>query len=154
MATDLRLDVTSTSDKKGLVEAAAAVDELANKVDKLGTQAKETAADDEVLAKATDSLGKQARQAMLGDRNRAANIVGDNRQPGQCVGGDFLVLCPDFSPGDLAIGVGIEPNGVIKVAQCDIPLSAHVLVPYRKREVAVARLVSMSGRHPQRQQKN
>ena len=53
---------------------------------------------------------------MLDNRNWAADAIGGNHQSGQCVSGDFLVLGFDFSPSNLAVAIGIEPNGVIEIA--------------------------------------
>ena len=53
---------------------------------------------------------------MLGDPHRAADVIRGDRQVTQCVGGDFGVLRLDLSPGDLAVTVRIEPNGVIEIA--------------------------------------
>ena len=91
---------------------------------------------------------------MLADRDRAKDAVGSNCQPGHRVGGDFLVLGLDLSPGDLAIAIGVEPNRVIEIAQCDVPLPAQAVTCERQREIAVARLVRMCRRNPQRQQQN
>jgi hypothetical protein len=85
---------------------------------------------------------------MFGDPHRAADVISGDRQVSQCVSGDFLVLRLDLSPGDLAIAVGIEPNGVIEIAQRDVPLSSQVITLHRKREVAVAWLVGVSRRNP------
>ena len=84
---------------------------------------------------------------MLGDPHWAADVIGGDRQAGQRVGGDFVVLRLDLSPGDLAVAVGIEPNGVIEIAQRDVPLSSQVIPLHRKHEVAVARLVGVSRRN-------
>src|SRR5215475_5343041 len=91
---------------------------------------------------------------MPGDHNRTGDTVGGNRQPGECIGSNLLVLRFDFPPGDLAIAVGIEPNGVIEITQRDVPMSGQVVTLQRKREIAVARLVGEGGRNPKREQEN
>jgi hypothetical protein len=53
---------------------------------------------------------------LLGDISRAAKTIGANCQPGHRICGNFLVLAFYFSPGDLAVGVGVEADGEIKVA--------------------------------------
>ena len=64
---------------------------------------------------------------MFPRRRRAASAISGNRQPSQRVSRDFLVLGLYFAPGDLAVAVGIEPEGVIEVAKCDVPLSGQVI---------------------------
>src|SRR5215469_8921102 len=81
---------------------------------------------------------------MAVDRDWAGDTVGADGQPGQSIGSDLLVLRLDLTPGDLAIAVGIEPNRVIEITQCDVPLSDHVIALLRKRKVAVAWLVGVS----------
>jgi len=64
---------------------------------------------------------------MAGDPDWAGGTIGGNRQPGHSVGSDLPVLRLDLAPGDLAIAVGIEPNSVIEITQCDIPLPGQVI---------------------------
>src|SRR6516162_8772461 len=89
---------------------------------------------------------------MLDDRNRAVSAIARNHQPGHCVRSDFLVLRLDFPPSNLAVAVGIEPDSEVEVAQCDVPLPAHVTALHRKRQVAVARFVSMGWQSPCQQE--
>src|SRR6516165_4808141 len=89
---------------------------------------------------------------MLDDRNRAAGAIGGNHQPGQCVGSNFLVLRLDFTPRDLAVAIGIEPDREVEVAQRDVPLPGQVTGLQREGEVAVAGFMGMGWSNPCRQQ--
>src|SRR5262249_42964068 len=91
---------------------------------------------------------------MFHDRNWTADVIGGNHESGQCVSGDFLVLGLNFSPSNLVVAIGLEPDCIVEVAQCDVPLPTSVIALCRKREVAVARLVGMRGGNPHRQQQN
>src|SRR5262252_6769517 len=107
-----------------------------------------------VSAEAHDLVGAVAVvvDQMLDNRNWAADAIGGNHQSSQCVSGDFLVLGLDFSPSNLAVAIGIEPDRKVEVAQCDVPLPTYMIAMRGKHEVAVARLVGMRGGSPHRQQ--
>ena len=64
----------------------------------------------------------------VGVRDRTVGLVGGDRQPGHGVSDDVFALRRDFSPSDLAIAVGVEPNGEVEVTQRDVPLPDHALV--------------------------
>src|SRR5215469_18633059 len=75
---------------------------------------------------------------MLDNRNWAADAIGGNHQSGQCVSGDFHVFGLDFSPSNLAVAIGIEPDRKVEIAQCDVPLPTYLMIALRgKPEVGV-----------------
>ena len=88
---------------------------------------------------------------LLGDSERTTNAVRGDRQPGQCIRGDLGVFGLDFSPGDLAVAVGIEPDRIVEIAQRNVPLAAEAVAREQQREIAVARLVRLCRRNPQEQ---
>ena len=52
----------------------------------------------------------------LGVRDRTVGPVGGDRQPCHGVSNDVFALRLDFPPGNLAVAVGVEPNGEVEVA--------------------------------------
>ena len=60
MAKDLRLDVVTDSDPKGLLSTAAEIDRLAGKTDKLGRDFDETAVEGAFLAKELEAVKLKA----------------------------------------------------------------------------------------------
>jgi hypothetical protein len=88
VAKDLKLDVLTTSDPKGLIEAAAGVDELAKKTDKLGTQMKETTADTAALDAALEATKLKVNElsrsfAETGDKSILKQISATKRYQSQ-----------------------------------------------------------------------
>ena len=80
---------------------------------------------------------------MVGYGRCSACAVCGNRQPSQSVRSDFLVIRFDLSPSNLAIAVSVEANGVIEIAQRDVPLPDQMIAFDGKRKIAVAWFVSM-----------
>ena len=62
---------------------------------------------------------------MLGRRAAGTRAVGAQREARQRVGGDVGVARAQLAPGDVAVAVGIEPDGVLEIAQRDVPLPAR-----------------------------
>ena len=63
----------------------------------------------------------------------------------------------DLAPGDCAIAVPVQPDGVLQVAQRDVPAAHDPLLPDNQAEIAVAGLVRAGRRrqqHRQRRQTN
>src|SRR5262249_50109507 len=50
---------------------------------------------------------------MFRDCNWTADVIGGDHESGQCVSGDFLVFGLDFSPSNLAVAIGIEPDSMV-----------------------------------------
>ena len=81
-------------------------------------------------------------------RDRAGLAVAAHGQPRQRIGGNLAVLGAHFAPGDLAVAVGVQADGEIQVAQCDVPLAADFAGADGDRQVAVGRLVRLGRREP------
>src|ERR1700730_9049536 len=71
---------------------------------------------------------------MFSHRKRTDDPIGGDGQPGHGVGGDFCVLGLYLAPGDLAIGIRVEANGKIKVAQSNVPLSPRWCLAPQERD--------------------
>ena len=71
-------------------------------------------------------------------------------QARQGIGGDRGVAVADFVPGQPAVVVGIEADGIVEVAQRDVPLAAHVgiLMRHGQAQVGIARLVRGGRQRP------
>ena len=54
------------------------------------------------------------------------------------------MLVPNFSPGEFAVSIRIQPNRIIEVAEGDVPLSLYTIALNREGKVAVAGLVCPS----------
>jgi hypothetical protein len=52
----------------------------------------------------------------------------------------------DLSPGELAVSIAIQSDGISEVAKGDVPLSLNAIILNRQREIAVAGFVSPSGK--------
>jgi hypothetical protein len=85
-------------------------------------------------------------------RQRAGRAAGAQRKARQRVGADRGLPRAQFAPCDGAVAVGIQADGVLEVAQRDIPLPAHAGGVRLHRQVAVARLVGVGGAGEERQQ--
>lgn len=88
MAKDLRLDVVTTSDGKGLIETAVEADEAAKKIDKLGKQMRETAVDGGILDVELEATKKQLKDLgaqfdQTGDKSILKTISSTRRYSGQ-----------------------------------------------------------------------
>lgn len=60
------------------------------------------------------------------------------------------MLVPDLSPGELAVSVTVQPDGIGEVAQRDVPLPFNVIFLNRQGKIAVAGLVSPSRKTEQK----
>ena len=67
----------------------------------------------------------------------------------QRIGRDGIMAPLELTPGDGPIAIRIQPDRIVEVAQRDVPLPGHDLVPHRECEVAVARFVGHGGRAPE-----
>ena len=84
----------------------------------------------------------------------AVHAVRLHGQAGQRIGRDFGMFGAGFAPGDIAVAVGIEPDGKVKIAQGDVPLAGDTGCPIDlEGEVAVGRFVG-HGRHHDRCQQH
>ena len=81
----------------------------------------------------------------MGGWNEAARAVASfDPQAGDGVGRDSVLTCPQLTPGDRAIIVAVEADGMIEIPQSNVPLPFGDIVLDRDFQVAVARLVGES----------
>ena len=86
---------------------------------------------------------------VLGDLQRtdATALQGEGTQG---PGGYLRVAGAQLTPSDLAVAIGIQPDGKVNVPQGNVPLASHVLTPDIKHQIAVAGLVRQHrGTHQQ-----
>jgi hypothetical protein len=84
---------------------------------------------------------------MVGRVRRAGAAVGRQLQMRQRVGGDRPMMCAQLAPGDDTVVIAVDSDGVIEIAQRDVPLSRNVPSVEVQAEVAVARFMRGGRRH-------
>ena len=80
---------------------------------------------------------------LLTRRGRAGLPVGADHQMRQRVAGDVGMAGAHLAPGDLAVAVGVQPDGRVQVAQRNVPAGGELLALPVQSQVAVGRLVGL-----------
>jgi hypothetical protein len=92
-------------------------------------------------ATAGTGCGRSRSRCATHPRARYWLAVGRDDQVRQRVRRDVGMPLAQLAPGDLAVAVGVQPDGGFQVAQGDVPLPAQFAALNRKHQIGIAGLV-------------